>query len=311
MRQSPLLNTYEKFQEVQSQFSEFAVTYMDLQIYLAIFKEVVEKGIDNLSNKNEILGSLLLGLGDVLTAKQDEELLQIIQEISKEDSCKKYFVEESNLNWSEIREKFKSFAFVSKIEHFLFYYGFRSKYELEVASPRWEEDPTDMLKFIQMGVQSNVPLRFKEELKQKRMEAEKVAIGNQNFLMKSMYSWAVRKFQQMMRLRENCKAVVVHFIAVQRRILLEMSKKFIENKTIDSADDLFHITLSDLQALVEGKAQNLAQNVTFNKNAWEKYKAIIAPEVFIGNEPYFKNISNNVKIFLLIRCNFVSRVKMT
>jgi hypothetical protein len=293
-RKAPLYSDlYKQFLEVQQEFSEFAVTYMDLQIYLAIFKEVVEKGLDRLVNKNEILGSLLLGLGDVLTAKQDEELLEIVQEIAKNETCKKYFVEEKNLNWREIKEKFSSFAFVPKIENFLVYYGFRSKYELEVASSRWEEDPTDLLKFIQMGVQSNAPVRNKEDLKIKREDAKKVALAQQSFLTRSMYSWSVKKFQQMMRLRENCKAAVVHFIAVQRKILLGLSNQFVNNKIYKSVDDIFHLTLGDLKAIIEGNPQNLAQTIEVNRNTWLKFKSIKAPEVFfIGNDPYFVNVSN-------------------
>lgn len=52
-----LNQTTEKFQSMMKEFCDFGLSYLNSQIYVSIFTEVVKSGLQSLKNKDEIFAS--------------------------------------------------------------------------------------------------------------------------------------------------------------------------------------------------------------------------------------------------------------
>lgn len=295
---------------------------------------------------NELLASLLVGLGGVITAEQDESLLQLAHAIGKEEKVARFFeqrVKSADASkWQGWEGELKDTQFSKELQHFLSLYGFRCVNELEVAQARWREDPTFILNILQLfysngiflghaGNSSDLPTRSNNnnqdknnhlastaaavsdnntaphssnssnstgvkprmnfaQLEAQRKAAESYVLKNTALLKRPLMSWAIERFQRMVRLRENSKAVIVRYIAFMRRCLLCLEPHL---------SSILLPSSTSFAALSESKA--LATDESYNRNGQENSSSENKQQLCLKSrveQPIFHLCMNDVRLLV-------------
>lgn len=293
--------TEEKINEMRkvatSKFCEFGCEYIDVNIRLQIFLAAVEVFLTNpakaLGAKPDFfIASLLTGLGGVFTYEMNEQLRRLADVAARDDVVMTFLRKREN--WKNFREELKGTDFLQDLSQLLEDYGYRAMNELEAASVRWGEDPS----YIFDQILTMVKLKREEgreapgAAEGKRKITEDILLGQVPFLQRYLTRWAINKLQEFTRLRENSKCVLVQFIALARSYLVRAAQSFASRGLIEHRDDVFYLTLPDLDELFaekgDGKGDEYKERARKNKEQFEKQrKWMVVPDMFVGGAPHF------------------------
>jgi len=99
--------------------------------------------------------------------------------------------EESDTPFTDWRKQLEGTKLLAKIEKFLDEYGYRARYDLEVNSPRWREEPILVLKMIAALIpvvtkETSGQEDKQEQMIKKRDQAEETILGKASFMSRRM-----------------------------------------------------------------------------------------------------------------------------
>jgi hypothetical protein len=220
--------------------------------------------------------------------------------------------------WKAFKESLRDTPEEQALTQFLDEYGFRSFRELEVASPRWNEQPEFILDMLthsspvpdaSVSTDHSAVERQDADLVTSRLAAEDEAAGHQNFFIRPLFRWAVERMQELTRLRENSKFVLVQMIAAARVLVLAIGQKLVDARVISRPERVFFMGLEDLRraakqlehdhpidaAALEILAVKIRKTIVTNKKMFERWEKMSAPPVFVGYQPFYPPQAPNVR----------------
>ncbi len=140
--------------------------------------------------------------------------------------------------------------FVASFEAFIADYGHRGTREVELAAPRWREDPTPLFVMIRNLLREGFtePLSVQAEIRNTQAEAalDTALTGR---LKRFVARWLVRRIRYYAALRENTRHYTMLAFATVRAKVLALEQHLLEHGSLKCADDIFYLTWDEIAAL--------------------------------------------------------------
>ncbi|MDH2134237.1 PEP-utilizing enzyme [Sphingobium yanoikuyae] len=133
-------------------------------------------------------------------------------------------------------------------EEFLDRFGHRGFDELELANPRWGEDP-DRLKEVIDALAQSTHDRDAAGDARSRAVAELAQVP---LLTRKVIQWAVDRATAAYGFREAAKSAVVALLGVFRGIVLAAAAQMKSQAVLESLEDIFFLSAADILAYLEG-----------------------------------------------------------
>jgi pyruvate,water dikinase len=228
-----------------------------------------------------IASALLAGTNGVVTAEHGYRLIELAR-IAEQEPAARAYLESTPLDpwgWralpapSEFRR-----GFTKLLEEF----GHRGVYEVEIANPRWSEDPTFLLEQTRTFMDQHVGIGGREQAAARRRSAEREA-ESLPLWMRPLVRWLAMRARRAAALREAGKSALVSTLQVTRMTTAELGKRIVAAGLLDRPDDIFHLAWWDILAWAEGDwdgagARALVADRTAQRAAWLAYEP---PDVIV------------------------------
>ena len=140
--------------------------------------------------------------------------------------------------------------FVASFESFIANYGHRGTREIELAAPRWQEDPTPLFVMIRNLLREGFtePLSVRAQLRNDQAEAALDAALTGR-IKRSIARWLVRRIRYYAALRENTRHYTMLAFTTVRTKLLAVEQQLLQQGSLKCADDIFYLTWDEVTAL--------------------------------------------------------------
>jgi pyruvate,water dikinase len=161
------------------------------------------------------------------------------------------------LDLGEIRQLAPEWSL--SMDAFLDRHGHRTRSELDLAQPRWAEDPAPVLDAIRPMLDVAGSRRKSSTASPDAAAGRALAIlrelpGERLFPWRRLLFLAVLgRARRLMPFRSIPRDRVMHMYLGARRVLLEISRRLVEGGQLKRREDLFLLTVSDVEALTGGQ----------------------------------------------------------
>jgi phosphohistidine swiveling domain-containing protein len=140
--------------------------------------------------------------------------------------------------------------FVASLEAFIAGYGHRGTREVELAAPRWQEDPTPLFVMIRNLLREGFtePLSVQAQIRHDHAQSalEAALTGR---LKRSIAQWLIGRIRYYAALRENTRHYTMLAFATVRTKLLALEQQLLQQGSLKCADDIFYLTWDEITAL--------------------------------------------------------------
>ena len=194
---------------------------------------------------------LLQGLPNVLTAQSSLELWRLAERAAADQHAAALVGETAPENLLDALAADPDAAWLAdELTAFLAEHGHRTTAELELATPRWVEEPAALLQtfrgYVEHPEQSSPARLHERQVADRRAaQAEARAALTANPIERLLparwllYRLVIRDAQELQPLRENPKYVLMKLTLEQRRLYLRLGKRWRERGALDDANDVF------------------------------------------------------------------------
>lgn len=227
--------------------------------------------------------ALLAGSEGITSAEQGLRLVAVARTALGEDLARAYFTADP-FQPAEFRSALKGTATLKQLEEFLKEFGHRGVYEMEIANPRWSEDPTFVLETVRGHVTHGLPTDDPlAAAKAKRKAAEEEVARALKF--SPVYTFLLGKAREAMRLREGAKSALVRLIRPARMAALALGRRLTAKGHLTRPDEVFFLTGDELASLVAAQwdGHGLRTILEHRRAARERLQAEPAPDVVMGD----------------------------
>ena len=205
---------------------------------------------------------LCSGADGVLSADMGRGIWNLARVVKKETRLKELFEKESLDNIMEALEAMpESEQFQIMLEQFLSKNGHRGLKELELQSPRWEENPTPVLGMIRnYMLMETDPVEHQRNVDQTRSDIETEVknsladlVGERFFHFRwNLICRLVNVSKNFSRIRENSRFYHTLGFYVVRKKILQMEKTFMAEGKLRCRGDIFYLRLREVLRLQQG-----------------------------------------------------------
>jgi len=210
----------------------------------------------------ELMGRLLVGLGDVISAQQGLDLLDLAWK-ARQDTVARDFFSAPDYDPAEYKDRLKGTRFLADLLAFLRQYGHRGIYETDPMYPRFSEDPSYLLDTIRAYLQGGSllhPLEIRqrqESLRHQALREIEQAISEKGWpwrpLIRRVFYRAYRELGMYLSLRERNRHYLMMSLQVFRRALLELAPRFVKMGVLERPVDIFFLTVEEVRGLLGGE----------------------------------------------------------
>ena len=140
-------------------------------------------------------------------------------------------------------------AFVASLEAFIARYGHRGTREIELAAPRWQEDPTPLFVMIRNLLREGFTDRLADQARARREKADaalEAAVRSRT--VRAIARWLAGRIRYYATLRENTRHYTMLAFATVRRKVLQLEQQLVESGLLRS-DDVFYLTWDEIRAI--------------------------------------------------------------
>jgi pyruvate,water dikinase len=229
------------------------------------------------------------GLPDNVTTQMDLALWETALAIQKDTVSRDIFLyaEAPALAASYLNRMLPS-AGQTAVAGFLDQYGMRGVGEIDIGQPRWRDDPTPVMhalqSYLHIDPEFAPDVQFAKGEKAAKQAIEKLAIEARaqrgGWLKEKLVRGMARRIRILMSARESPKFFAIRTMGIAHSALLEVGREFVAARTIENSNDLFFLSLSELEELsredtsAETEAPNLS-STSSNMNFQRDWKALI------------------------------------
>jgi pyruvate,water dikinase len=247
----------------------------------------------------DLISRLLTGLGNIETTQQTLRVMSLAKDAEKEPEVRKFFLD-PDYNPSTYQEKLEGTKFLRNFEAYLSEFGHRGIYETDTMYPRLAEDPSYLLNIIRGYIEANsIPdpdglLRQQERIRTEAFLKVKEVLAKQEFPQRwvryRIFRRIYRDLCTAITLREKYRHHILLPLQIIRKILLELGKRFTERGLIQHPQDLFFLTLEEIQDILQGKTEMtlsgcLLSRIKERKERREANARVIVPNHIWGEPP--------------------------
>lgn len=218
-----------------------------------------------------VAAQLVAGSGSVVSAEHGYRLFDLA-EAARDDNAARDFLQTQPIDGSKWKDLPKDSPFRRELQRFLDDFGHRAVYEVDIANPRWIEDPTYILEQVKLILDAGLPGDFRETARQKSSDAERI-VAQRTRMMRPMIRWITRRAQKGSALREGSKSALVAHLEPIRRVTLEIGRRMTNEGLLDDPADIFYLAWVEIDAYMrrwwDGRgAKNLVHDRKIQHEAW-------------------------------------------
>jgi pyruvate,water dikinase len=176
-------------------------------------------------------------------------------------------------------------AFLAQWDAFMAQHGHHTRVEVDVAVPRWREQPEYVFSLLRSCVAdgSTSPVETHRRRSVERVALTRACERQLGAVRRRAFDWLLERAQRGMALRENVKSEAVRRIAVVRATLLEIGARLAARDAVAEPDDVFFFSLEEIAAVVGGAATGDARTrVVKRRVEYAENLALTPPAVIVG-----------------------------
>lgn len=243
------------------------------------------------------IGALLTGLGAMPSVAMSYRLRHLAACASSDPAV---FAWLQRGEWDDWQQQLAGTALGRNLPAFLREYGQRltSLSELEMAHPRWQEDPTSLFAMLQRLCET--PGGSESSAAQPHQVARRVAM--ERSLLHAFplplhlpLRLLINQAQRYTRLREIAKHHLLSIIGIGREILLLAGGYLVRQGALAQVDDIFLLNIDQIVATLDAADQQtgdlpaqVAAQVHAARMQQRRFQQLEAPGVFIGGMPCYQ-----------------------
>jgi rifampicin phosphotransferase len=194
---------------------------------------------------------LMAGTGQVTSAEHGYRLAELA-DLARHDPAARAFLERTPRDPHDWRRLPADSPFRAGFERFLADFGHRGVYEVDLANPRWNEDPSYPLEQVRLLLDAGDVEAARDRGRSVRAEAEAELAACTRWLRPVVHGLANRA-RRMAALREAGKSALVAPLEPLRAIALEIGRRLTRAGALDEPSDVFHLAREELEAVLRGE----------------------------------------------------------
>jgi pyruvate,water dikinase len=218
-----------------------------------------------------IATGLLAGSNAVVTAEHGYRLIDLARIAEREPAARAYMESTSRdpHGWRALPD---GSTFRRAFAVFLEEFGHRGVYELEVANPRWSEDPSYLLEQIRTLLDRRDVPGGREQARARRRAAE-AEVRRLPFWLGPIVRWLAERARRAAALREAGKSALVSTLVLSRKMMGEFGARMVAGGLLDEPDHVYHLSRADVVAWAAGEwdgtgARALVADRAAQRAAW-------------------------------------------
>jgi pyruvate,water dikinase len=236
-----------------------------------------------------LAAELVTGLGDVSSAEQSYRLWELSR-IARRSPQVRAFLHARR--WHTWREALADTPFLPVWQTFLDTFGHRSLYEVEMANPRWREQPDYLFTVLAAYAEiASDTAPFDPQVQvQRRQAAEREIMPQVAFWWRPWFRTVVRRTQEFSRLRENSKSHVVQLIDIGRCMALAAGRCLVDDGLLATVEAVFLLEIGEVKAGLCGELspETVAALLKQRRLERQRYAALQPPGAFVGERPVYE-----------------------
>jgi pyruvate,water dikinase len=268
----------------------FLVLHLDVSWgmsgYFAMLRQIVTHHLPH--SPTGLVSDLVTGMGDVHSAEHSYRLWELSR-LARRSPAVMAFLQRRD--WSTWPQALSDTPLAVPWQEFLDTYGHRGLYEVDMANPRWREQPDylfDVLASYAAMAQETPP--FDPQIQaQRRQQAETYALQNLPWWRRSWFRNNLRRAQEFSQLREHSKSHLVRLIDIGRQLALRAGDLLVQDGLLEAQHDVFLLERDELIEALRGEISTLTMQRRLERRRLERqrYVALQPPEAIIGDQPVY------------------------
>ncbi len=239
-----------RFRDVQALGVEYQPVLQLAASYCAACMKVAEDFFALVTRREAqpLVARLLAASGDVASAEHGFRIRELADSVAGDTAAEGALRDPDPFAWRALPA---GAPFRAAMEDYLDRYGHRAVFEMELASVRWAEDPRYVLDQVRFHL-DHPPAhdaRSRAADLQRRAEPELAAVPA---LLRPIARRIVARARLGAALRENAKSGSAAALTLVRQICLEVGRRLQAAGRIGDAQDVFHLSLLDVEAWLTG-----------------------------------------------------------
>jgi pyruvate,water dikinase len=269
-----------------------------LNAYLTVLRQLMQHYLPEA--EGGMFAELVTGLGEVHSADHSYRLWELSRLARQTPEVMAFL---TRRNWRDWREALASTELAAPWQAFLETYGHRGLYEVDVANPRWREQPDylfDMLAAYATLAHNTPPFNPPGQA-QRRQAAEAATLRQMPFWLRPWFCHTLRRTQAFSRYREQSKSHLVRLIDLARQVCLRAGDILVQTDVLDERDAVFFLERDDLVAALHGAVDRafIQYCVAQRRLERQRYAALQPPDVIVGDRPVYETgVSDHGRVLL-------------
>jgi len=241
---------------------------------------IVERLVRRWGLPDAKLTQLRQGLPHNPTTEMDLALWSASRTIAADPGARDLFTQHDPADVANLyRERKLPVSAQQALEDFLDRYGHRGVREIDIGIPRWADDPTYIVgilrSYVLLDDPSHAPDRHFIQLQQNaaEVEAELLAAARQQpggSFKATVLRFLIKRLRTLAGLREGPKFWVIRVFKTMRGLIHGCGEILVQRRLIDAAEDVFFLTLDELDVVDSGSTEPLRPRITERRRAYEQ-----------------------------------------
>ncbi len=198
-------------------------------------------------------------------------------------------------DWRAWREVLAPTGLAAPWQAFLDTYGHRGLYEVDIANPRWREQPDYLFDILAAyaALEQDTPPFDPQDQAQRRQQAETATLRRIPLWKRSWFRSALHHTQAFSRYREQSKSHFVRLIDLARQLCLRAGDDLVREGLLDERDAVFLLEQKELIAALRGETNRafIQRRVAQRQLERQRYAALQPPDVIVGERPVYDRVS--------------------
>jgi phosphohistidine swiveling domain-containing protein len=243
------------------------------------------------NGEDGIMTRLMTGLGTLPNVRMTYGLMDLGMLAAQDGRARAYFMGE--LDDAALRDYERALAgtaVLAGLQEFLGDFGHRGSYESDVMSARFAEDPTPLLRMIQLHVRAGATetaaahTASRRELQRAAMtkirQTLRAARGPLGFSLRwSVFSMVCSAVRRLLALRDECRHVTTMLVTHLRRVALEMGRRAARAGRLADSTDVFFLTWDEMPRLLREGDTDWAAVAAQRRRQRERDAEEVAPDL--------------------------------
>lgn len=286
-KESGLPKIRQAHEELATIFMKSAMPFVPYIMGMMVSKTILEQLVEEKTQSEDVF-SIMRGLEGNVTTDMDLKVGDLADVVRKTPALVEAL---NNQTPQEVWNNFESLAggtpFETALEEFMSKYGMRGTSEIDIARPRWKDDPSFILQVVAGTLQHHEAGVHRKQhqalVEEGKAAGERLAKNAKRGIFGAVRSRLVKRlvrvFRNLMPVREHPKYMLVQAFQVVRDILLEIGESMVKAGRMDNVEDIWMLEFHEVEEALERPDIDIKPLIQQRKEEQERYWGITPPRV--------------------------------